>query len=885
MRLSRILRQWFWYGYFAGLVCGLVDTFWSWHSLEQFLPGVSGRILATLYLLGLYGFFGALVSTLARLLGHGVFHGTRFGQMWTSFSTRHSQTRERNPADGLLPLSLALAWTGLFLPAVVASYLMGLHTITNRNHKGLVVVVIIVATLGAIALTLTLGLFLARLIEGILRKLLTPRAQKFLSRLPVAALLCLVIIISAGMLLLTYQWELVSQLRPRPALVAAAFVLLLGATAFIGKRVGARLPQERGKLSAVLVVSALVLALLLVLSIGSSESVRKGNTAHTGLGGILTEGIKRLGDLDGDGFSSLLGGGDCAPFQGNIYPGAVDIPGDGIDQDCSGEDTSVYRRGGDAGFVPVPKEIKGNENILFLSIDAVRADHVSAYGYGRKTTPTIDAIAAKGVLFENAWAHAPSTRYSIPAIITGRHPSQVLWNMSMWWPGLKSDNNTIAEVLKSRGLTTGALLSYHYFDPKRLINQGFDHYDNSLARLHRGRNPASTAGSSAAQLADKAIDYLGKNRQKRFFLWVHFYDPHYEYEKHPGTPEFGQEPVDLYDHEILFTDAQIARVLDKLQELGLSEKTIIVFTSDHGTGFGEHGIKHHGYHLYGAQTRVPLIIYVPGLPPRRIKSPTGHVDLLPTLANLTGAEPSPTMFGRSLVGPLTGSDSTDRVVFQEVIYEGPTERWAAITDTWHLIYNMIPDNTFELYDLQNDREENHDLWGKVEVEQLKQSLLEWINVGKFPPETYARLATAVLKQAPTPKMPLSADFEGKVWLEGLDLEKTEVKPGGKIELTWYFKSLKAMAPGHRIFVHFRGKGRYFTADHQPVDGALPFEAWTRGQWIADWHSVDVPESAAPGEYELTMGIYRGRRRMEVKVSPEQEAGNNAVRVGTIRVVR
>jgi len=444
-----------------------------------------------------------------------------------------------------------------------------------------------------------------------------------------------------------------------------------------------------------------------------------------------------------------------------------------------GGDATVYRQLADSQFIPVPQSIPKDLNILFLSIDAVRADRLAAYGYARKTTPVIDALAEEGALFLNAWAHAPSTRYSIPAIITGRYPSQIIWNKAMWWPGLSSDNDTMAEKLKARGLTTGALLSYNYFDPKRRMNQGFDFYDNSLAPLHQGRDPASTTGSSARELADAAIRFLEAHQEKRFFLWAHFYDPHYAWQEHPGTQNFGSEKVDLYDHEILFTDEQIGRVLARLTDLGLRDKTAIVVTADHGEGLGEHGIKMHGYHLYAAQTKVPLVMRIPGLKKRRISTPVGHVDLLPTFINLVGGKPTRTMFGRSLLAELTGQKSgdEDREVFQEVIYEGPTERRAVVTKKWHLIYNRVPDNTFELYDLERDPGEARDVSGEKDIAELKKHLLGWINTAEMPPESYAELAAAVLKKEPQPAIAIHAEFGEAIDFLGADLEHEQFAQG------------------------------------------------------------------------------------------------------------
>src|SRR5689334_2194644 len=122
----------------------------------------------------------------------------------------------------------------------------------------------------------------------------------------------------------------------------------------------------------------------------------------------------------------------------------------------------------------------------------------------------------------------------MPAILTGRYPSQVAWDMSVWWPALQLANHTLAERLKELGFTTGAILNYHYFDRVRRMDQGFDHYDNEDARLHAGQDPAATSGTSAKEQSDKAIDYLRAHAGERFFLWVHYYDPHFRYEHHAG---------------------------------------------------------------------------------------------------------------------------------------------------------------------------------------------------------------------------------------------------------------------------------------------------------------------------------------------------------------
>jgi arylsulfatase A-like enzyme len=630
----------------------------------------------------------------------------------------------------------------------------------------------------------------------------------------------------------------------------------------------------------------IIAVIVIVSGTGSSGAVRKGASAYTGLGAPIAHILRRVADLDRDGYSAVLGGGDCNDWSASINPNAPEIPGDGIDQNCIGGDLTILGSKEDARFVAVPKGIPSDFNVLLLIIDTVRAANVSAYGYGRKTTPAFDTLAAQGTLFKNFWAVAPSTRYSVPALLTGRYPSQVLWDKSIWWPGLRLDNNTIAEEMKAKGFYTGAILNYRYFHPKRRINQGFDYYDNTNAKLHRGRNPASTKGTSSQEQADATIRFLHNNKDRRFFLWTHFYDPHYEFEKHPGTSEFGDDPVALYDHEILFTDEQMGRVIEELKQLGIYEKTVIVIVSDHGEGFGEHGIDFHGYHLYWPQTKVPLLIRIPGIPPQTITMPASHVDLLPTLVNLIGGNPKPDMFGRSLLGEITGQapPDADRTIFQEVVFEGPTEIRSAVSKKWHLIFNMIPDNTKELYDLESDPEEKKDVFGKDGAKKIEQELLAWIDSAQLPPEAFDLLATAILDKDPTPSVPVEAVFDDKVKLLGLDLPKNPVKRGETVDITWYFKSLAQVRGRWRMFVHFEGSGVHFNGDHDPVEGALPIRAWTPDQIIADKQSVTVPRSTRPGTYTIYMGIYKRKERMEIGSSSSTTSANR-LKVGSIRITR
>src|SRR5262249_37152279 len=356
-------------------------------------------------------------------------------------------------------------------------------------------------------------------------------------------------------------------------------------------------------------------------------------------------------------------------------------------------------------------------DLLLVTIDTLRADHLGSYGYPRPTSPVIDALAAEGALFENGWAHAPSTRYSMPAIAAGRWPSAITVDESIWWPRLGPDVRTTAQALHDAGYFTGGMFTFNYFAlaDHRGFERGMDEYHAERAALHVAVNgPMESHGSSSQEITDDAIAFVDAHRDKKFFLWIHYYDPHLAYETHPEVAPFGPSRVDRYDGEIRFTDLHLGRLLAHLREIGLWGRTAVVVTGDHGEGFGEHGVTEHGFDLYPAQTKVPFIVRVPGMPAQRLTVPVGHVDIAPTLVNLGRGPAEPRVVGPSLVPELAGAPPTDaapRPVFQEVSSERGKKR-ALLTADRHLIWNWVPDNTTECYNRARDPAEARDLIGR-----------------------------------------------------------------------------------------------------------------------------------------------------------------------------
>jgi len=347
---------------------------------------------------------------------------------------------------------------------------------------------------------------------------------------------------------------------------------------------------------------------------------------------------------------------------------------------------------------PVAQDIACKDcNIIVLTIDALRADHVGAYGYRRNTTPNIDEFSKKGVIFKYAFVQWPRTSQSMASMLSGKYPSETGVR------GLKTrvpaDNLMLAEMLKGAGYRTGGFVTNPNLASFFGFDQGFDEYHEEWKKKNKDQKWTDIQNwYSASSVTPDVVDWVRKNKDTKFFLWVHYIDPHapftppkpyrsrfvwdryYQGDKLVPTNRLElynrlnkskmtevDYMVSQYDGEIAYADDNVGVLLRELNEQGLLEKSIIIITADHGESMDEHGeYFKHGYKLYNPTLRIPLIIFNPRVKGGVFEEPVSALDIVPTVLDSIGAGNSGIGFeGQSLLQLRSEGGHTPQV-FSEV---------------------------------------------------------------------------------------------------------------------------------------------------------------------------------------------------------------------------
>lgn len=407
------------------------------------------------------------------------------------------------------------------------------------------------------------------------------------------------------------------------------------------------------------------------------------------------------------------------------------------------------RRAGDPGAGDASA---GGLNLVVITLDTTRADHLGIYGSQTVRTPALDRLGTEGVVFDQAMTSAPLTLPAHSSIFTGKFPPEhgVRDNGGFF---LMPEQVTLAEVLKDRGFRTGGFVAAYVLDRKWGIDQGFDTYfDEFDAGDHKGRSVGSIQ-RPGNEVVDRALPWLTSVGDDRFFAWIHFYDPHTPYA--PPEPFKSQYPDHPYRGEVAFTDAQVGRVIDHLASRGLLDRTVVAVIGDHGESLGDHGEDAHGFFVYEAATRVPFVIRAPGdrLRGRRVADPVRVVDLMPTVLDLLGLSVPEGLSGVSLLPLMTGDrQQLDLEGYAEAMYPLHHYGWSDLRALRAGRYKAIDAPRPELYDVEQDPEERVNLFerrrtlGDQMVARLRQLDQVWSKAAPTPvavdvdPEVRQRLA-------------------------------------------------------------------------------------------------------------------------------------------------
>ena len=390
----------------------------------------------------------------------------------------------------------------------------------------------------------------------------------------------------------------------------------------------------------------------------------------------------------------------------------------------------------------------GGLNLVVVTLDTTRADRLGCYGFKGVETPNIDALARDGIVFDHATATVPLTFPSHSSIFTGLVPPHhgVRDNGGFF---LDDSRVTLAERLHDRGFTTGAFVGAWVLERKWGLAQGFDEYSDAFDLSKYKVVSLGTVQKRGDEVMDNALKWLDSVQSRRFFAWVHLYDPHSPYD--PPEPFASRYRSQPYLGEIAYADQVVGRLVGWLRQKALIDRTLVVVTADHGESLGDHGESTHAYFVYDATTHVPLVVRTPwGLRGRRAAQ-VSSVDIMPTVLDLLNLPPQPGIDGRSLAREmLDPAAESDRTAYSETYFPRYHFGWQHLRAIRSRAYKYIDAPEPELYDLAQDPDETKNIYRafSARAEPLRKRLEELTNLetGAAPerksldPETLQRLA-------------------------------------------------------------------------------------------------------------------------------------------------
>lgn len=589
-----------------------------------------------------------------------------------------------------------------------------------------------------------------------------------------------------------------------------------------------------------------------------SHRVRTVVQRETSFGTALLHVYSSLSDTDGDGYSFLFGGGDCNDGDRHVHPGAIEIPGDGVDSNCMGGDTDADVADLDVGrYAAVPVEL-GRPNVLLITIDALRPDRLGAYNpRQRKVSPNIDAFAREATRFETVYSPSSRSIRSIPAMFLGAYPSQIAFGSELLWPALKQENITAVEMMAQHGYQTAAAIGTNYFSHMPDFFQGFASV--TASRAYKPPRPEATTNAIASLDAMQA-------KRKPWMMWVHLFNVHEPYLHDGARSQFGADRQGTYDTEVALADQQVGRLLAWLKERGDPMHTVVMIASDHGEAFLEHGTIGHSYTLYNEELLSTLLVLVPGAEPRVVKTPVSLIDIAPTLLNLASVPMSRPLPARSLLPLIHGEEGQPhRALYAELMPDGslPYDEKAVIVDGWKLIW-WAREGSFQLFDLNDDPGERRDLSDsqRLRARRMHDLLRTWVTQTHLRQhrrdEILARQRLTTLPSEFTAR--LDADY-GPFTLVGYNLPSREYQTGEQLALDLFFDVRQETRNDYFFEVTFAGPSdfsvpRYLHAEHYPLNGGYRTYEWRKGELLRDPIRLTIPKLSRDVSLEMRLRIVR-----------------------------
>lgn len=374
-------------------------------------------------------------------------------------------------------------------------------------------------------------------------------------------------------------------------------------------------------------------------------------------------------------------------------------------------------------------------NIILITLDTLRADFLSVYRDGKALTPHIDGVAKEGVVFDRCVAQTPLTLPSHTSILSGSYPlyHQIRDNGGFLVP---DELEMVSEILQNQGYATSAFIASYVLHSKWGINQGFDTYSDEFDLTKFKKVSLGIVQKRADEVLNNARTWLtdfnknnGNSDDKRFFTWIHLYDPHTPY--NPPSPYKEKYPRNPYRGEVEYMDDQLGQFFNFLKEIGLYDNSLIIMASDHGESLGQHGERTHGFFIYESTIWVPMIIRAPfKFPVKRVPNLVELIDIAPTILEAADLPVPASYQGRSLLGLMMGDKEREKkTAYTETYYPRLHYGWSELKALYydnHWKYILAPKE--EMYDLSKDADEEDNLALKksYQARQVKNRILKFI---------------------------------------------------------------------------------------------------------------------------------------------------------------